>query len=30
MILRMADEAMLNESGNAVYLKMKKELDEIR
>ena len=30
MVLRMADKEMLKESGNAVYLKMKKELDEIR
>jgi hypothetical protein len=29
-ILRWADEKMLSESGNAVYIKMKKELDEIR
>jgi hypothetical protein len=30
MILRLADEGMLNESGNAVYLRMKRELDEFR
>ena len=30
MVLQMADEEMLKESSNAVYLKMKKELDEIR
>lgn len=29
-ILRLADEDMLSESGNPVYLKMKRELDEIR
>jgi hypothetical protein len=29
-ILRFADEDMLKESGNAVYHRMKRELDEIR
>ena len=30
MILRLADEDMLNESGNPVYLKMKRELEMFR
>jgi hypothetical protein len=30
MILRLADEDMLSKSGNPVYLRMKRELDEIR
>jgi len=29
-ILRLADEDMLHESGNVVYLGMKRELDEIQ
>jgi hypothetical protein len=30
MILRLADEDMLSKSGNAVYLRMKKELEDLR
>jgi hypothetical protein len=29
-ILQLADEDMLRDSGNAVYLRMKRELDEVR
>ena len=30
MILQLADENMLSKSGNAVYLRMKKELEDLR
>jgi len=29
-LLRMADECMLQESGNPVYLKMKREINQLR
>jgi hypothetical protein len=29
-ILRLADEDMLRDSGNAMYLRMKRELDELQ